>query len=233
MRQTGIAFRCKGLTLEGVLALPVELPQPCPAVVMCHPHPMLGGNMDSAVVTSVCRAVSEAGFASFRFNFRGVEGSEGEFSGGEAEHEDVTAALDMVRRWPGIDGKRIALAGYSFGAGVILRGIRHFRRANSLVLIAPPLSSIGESRIVRDSRPKLFVVGQDDRLVSSVEMQRSLDTVRKPVQFREIEGADHSLSGREWEVADEVAGFVGETLNDSQRRHMGLARLYHLILRSR
>ena len=212
MRQTAIAFKSNGLTLEGVLALPTELPQPYPALVMCHPHPMLGGNMDHSVVSTICRAVSDAGFASFRFNFRGVEGSEGEFKNGEAVHDDIKAALNMMRRWPGVDGKRVALGGYSFGAGAILRGLRHFRSARSLVLIAPPLSSIGDSRIVKDKRRKLFVVGQNDRLVSSVELQRVLDGVREPLQFREIAGGDHSLSGCEWEVADQVAGFVRESL---------------------
>ena len=213
MRQTSIAFRSKRLTLEGVLALPEELPQPYPALVMCHPHPMLGGNMDNLVVTSVCRAAAEAGFASFRFNFRGVEGSEGEFKNGDAEHEDIKSALNMVRRWPSVDGKRIALAGYSFGAGAILRGLRHFKAARSLALIAPPLSSVEESRIIKDKRPKLFVVGQHDRLVSSVELQRALDRVRDPLQFREIAGGDHSLIGLEWEVADEITGFAAGTLN--------------------
>ena len=213
MRQTAIAFRSKRLSLEGVLALPEGLSQPYPALVMCHPHPMLGGNMDNPVVTSVCRAATEAGFASFRFNFRGVEGSEGEFTNGDAEHNDIKSALNIMRRWPGVDGKRIALCGYSFGAGAILRGLRYFKAARSLALIAPPLSSIEESRIIKDKRPKLFVVGQNDRLVSSVELQRTLDMVREPLQFREIAGGDHSLSGLEWEVADEVTGFVAGTLN--------------------
>ena len=91
------------------------------------------------------------------------------------EHEDIKAALNMMRRWPGVDGKRVALAGYSFGAGVILRGLRHFRGARSLALIAPPISAVRESRIVKDKRPKLFVVGREDRLVSSVDLQRVLD----------------------------------------------------------
>lgn len=213
MRQTAIAFRSKRLTLEGVLSLPDGLTQPHPAIVMCHPHPMLGGNMDNPIVTSVCRAASEGGIASFRFNFRGVEGSEGEFDNGDAAHEDIKVALNMVRRWPGVDGKRIALGGYSFGAGVILRGLRHFKRARCIALIAPPLSSIGESRIVKDKRPKLFVVGQNDRLVSSVELQRTLDGMREPLQFREIADGNHSLSGREWEAADEVVRFVREALS--------------------
>ena len=211
IRQTALAFKCKRLTLEGVLTLPDELPQPFPGVVMCHPHPMLGGNMDNPVVTSLCRAAGEAGVASFRFNFRGVEGSEGEFRGGDKEHEDIKAALNMLRRWPGVDGKRVALAGYSFGAGVVLRSLRHFNRARGLVLIAPPLSSLRDSRIVKDKRPKLFIVGREDRLVSSVDLQRVLDGMREPVGFREIAGGDHSFSGREWEVADEVVGFVRQT----------------------
>ena len=213
MRHTAIAFRSKRLTLDGVLALPEGLPQPYPALVMCHPHPMLGGNMDNQIVTSVCRAATEAGFASFRFNFRGVEGSEGEFTNGIAEHNDIKSALNMIRRWPGVDGKRIALAGYSFGAGVILRGLRHFKTAKCLALVAPPLSTIAESRIMKDKRPKLFVVGQNDRLVSSVELQHLLDSVREPLQFREIPGGAHSLGGREWEVADEIAGFATRALS--------------------
>ncbi|MDE2688336.1 MAG: dienelactone hydrolase family protein [Chloroflexota bacterium] len=198
------------MTLEGVLAMPQELPQPYPAIVMCHPHPLLGGNMDSPVVASVCRAASEAGFASFRFNFRGVEGSEGDFENGDSTHEDIKAALNIIRRWRGVDRKRMALCGYSFGAGAILRGLRHFKSARALALIAPPLSTVEESRIVKDKRPKLFVVGEHDRLVSSVRLQRALDGVREPVQFREVEGGDHSLAGLEWEVADEVVAFVSQ-----------------------
>ncbi len=212
MRQTAIAFKSNRVTLEGVLTLPEELPQPYPAVVMCHSHPMLGGNMDNSVIISVCRAANDAGFASLRFNFRGVEGSEGEFRNGKTEHKDIKAALNMVRRWPGIDSKRIALGGYSFGAGVILRGLRHFKTARGLMLIAPPLSSIEGSRIVKDKRHKLFVAGQNDRLVSSVELQRALDRVREPLQFREIARADHSLNGCEREVADQVMWFVRQTL---------------------
>ena len=215
MRQTAIAFKSKRLTLEGVLTLPEGLPPPYPAIVMCHPHPMLGGDMDNGVVTATCRAAGERGFASLRFNFRGVEGSEGDFESGEKAHDDIKAALNMMRRWPGVDGKRIALAGYSFGAGVIVRELRHFKRARALALIAPPLSSLENSRIIQDKRLKLFIAGQHDRLVSSVELQRALDAVREPLQFREIAGADHSLTGHEWDVADEVVGFARQALNEN------------------
>lgn len=215
MRQTAVGFKSKRLTLEGVIALPEGVPPPYPAIVMCHPHPLLGGSMDNPVVTTVCRAACEAGIAGLRFNFRGVEGSEGEFGGESARpediHEDIKAALDLMRRWPGVNGKRITLAGYSFGAGAILLGMRRFKRARSLALIAPPLSALARSGIVKDKRPKLFIAGQNDRLTSSVELQRALDAVREPLRFCEIPHADHAMSGKEWEVADAVTDFVRQT----------------------
>lgn len=212
MRQTAIEFKSGKTALEGVLTLPADLPQPYPALVMCHPHPTLGGNMDAPVVTAVCRAAAAMGIAALRFNFRGVEGSAGDFANGDREIDDVKAAIDVMRRWPGIDRSRIALAGCSFGAGVILRGLRRCRAAKCLVLIAPPVSALDRSPINRDKRPKLFIVGQRDRVAQSLDLQRALDHVRPPVQFREIPHADHSLRGHERAAAEIAAQFVAQTL---------------------
>jgi len=46
MRQTAIAFRSGKLTLEGVLTIPQELAGPFPALLVCHPLPTLGGDME-------------------------------------------------------------------------------------------------------------------------------------------------------------------------------------------
>ena len=55
--------------------------------------------MESSLVMAVCQALVEEGFATFRFNFRGVGNSEGPFTKGEKEHEDVHAALDLLIHW--------------------------------------------------------------------------------------------------------------------------------------
>ena len=168
--------------------------------------------MDNAVVMAICRAADTQGLASLRFNFRGVGASQGEFDNGVGEQEDVKAALDILRRWPDVDGRRLGLVGYSFGASVVLAGMRHYKAARGLVLIAPPLSSVGSSRIRKDKRPKLFIVGQTDGVVSSPELQREIDAVRAPVQFSEVEGADHSLLAHEEDVARRVLEFVMASL---------------------
>ena len=213
MRQTAIDFfTSKGLSLEGVITAPDSPGAATPGVVVCHPHPALGGNMDHPVVAAITRRAHQEGISSLRFNFRGVGRSEGSFSNGPEEEKDLRSAFEFLKVFPDMDRKRVALVGYSFGASAVLKGFGRCRGARSLVLIAPPISSVKKSRIRNDKRPKLFLVGQRDRVVPSVELQRALDDVRSPVQFAEIPAADHSLGGHEQELAERVTAFLVETL---------------------
>ena len=45
MRQSAVLFEAKGLKFQGVVGQPEEGGRPCPAVVLCHPHPLFGGNV--------------------------------------------------------------------------------------------------------------------------------------------------------------------------------------------
>ena len=119
MKRVHISFPAGDITLEGVWHLP-ESSGPLPAVIVCHPHSLYGGNMSNNIVFGVCQALALNEIAALRFNFRGVGKSGGEFGGGAAEQEDVRAALDLVLSTPNIDPERIGLAGYSFGGGVAL-----------------------------------------------------------------------------------------------------------------
>ena len=52
------------------------------AAVLCHPHPQYGGTMRSIVISELYSALPKLGFACLRFNFRGVEQSEGTYTEG-------------------------------------------------------------------------------------------------------------------------------------------------------
>ena len=140
MRQSAVSFKVKGLSFEGVIAQPDGDDGPLPGVVICHPHPLFGGNMDNNVVLSVSFALAERGFVCLRFNFRGVGNSEGEHSKGELEQQEVLAALELLKAWPGVDGKKLGLAGYSFGSSVILGSPDLHKKAKAFALISPPLT---------------------------------------------------------------------------------------------
>ena len=209
MRQTAIGFYIKKLELEGVIASPSDGGAESGAgVVVCHSHPMLGGDMDDPVVSAICGASVREGLVALRFNFRGVGNSQGEFSNGDQEHNDVKAALRLMRAWPGVDGGRVAVAGYSAGATIMLDGLRHLRGASALILIAPTLGALRNKRFVRDKRPRLVVAGSEDRVAPSTRIQSVLDECRAPVQFHEIQGADHSMNGHQPEIGEVAAEFL-------------------------
>ena len=66
-------------------------------LVLCHPHPLYGGDMDNPVVVRAAEVAREAGLATLRFNFRGVGASEGSHDKGRGEQDDVRAALATLR----------------------------------------------------------------------------------------------------------------------------------------
>ena len=213
MRHSAIGFYSTGkILLDGVIASPGEGAAMVPAVLICHPHPMLGGDMNNPVVSAVAFEANERGMASLRFDFRGVGRSEGDFSNGEEEWNDVKHALNFLRSFPGVDGSKIGIVGYSFGASVVLRALSKLKQAKAFALIAPPLGSVEDRGVKKDKRAKLFVVGRDDAVVPSLQLQRQLDDLRGPVQFTEIPDANHRLNGHEREVAERVVDYMLQTL---------------------
>ena len=76
MRGIYLRFPCGNLFLEGALSWP-QGAGPFAVVVVCHPHPLYGGTMDNNVVLAVCQALYGESMVAFRFNFRGVGGSQG------------------------------------------------------------------------------------------------------------------------------------------------------------
>ena len=88
----------RDIVLEGRLAVPADARA---GVVICHPHPLYGGDMDNPVVVRVQEVCAELGLATLRFNFRGVGGSGGAHGGGVAEQDDARIALDVLAQATG------------------------------------------------------------------------------------------------------------------------------------
>ncbi|HJU27809.1 MAG TPA: hypothetical protein VJ718_01485, partial [Candidatus Binataceae bacterium] len=115
MKERQVTFASGDLKLEGLLAIP-EDSRPARAGVVCHPHPLYGGSMYNNVVDAVLEAMWKLGWATLRFNFRGVGQSEGEHGGGAGEADDATAAVKFLGEQTGLTVSNLVLAGYSFGA---------------------------------------------------------------------------------------------------------------------
>src|SRR5271165_4822972 len=82
--------------LEALLEEPEDR-EPTEAALVCHPHPQYGGTMHNKVVYRIARGLRRAGAVVLRFNYRGVNLSEGSYDHGTGEVEDARAALDLLR----------------------------------------------------------------------------------------------------------------------------------------
>src|SRR5215212_11776257 len=61
-------------------------PRPrAPVAMILHPHPQGGGTMNNAIVQALYKTFVRRGFATLRFNFRGVGKSQGVFDNGIGE----------------------------------------------------------------------------------------------------------------------------------------------------
>ena len=198
-----VTFPSNGLTLEGVVHRPAGASL-YPAVVVCHPHPLYGGDMGSSVVVAICEGLGAEGIGALRFNFRGVGGSEGSFGGGSEERGDVRAALDYLEGEPGVDGGRIGLAGYSFGALVALAAVDE--RVRGLAAVSPPLAMQDFSgREVRC--PSLFVFGGEDAVAPAERLREISPALLGEQRAVVVPGADHFWWGQEEVLVKEVVAF--------------------------
>jgi len=107
------------------------------AILLCHPHPLYGGTMHSAVIVALGKVLAEQGetLATVRFNYRGVGKSGGAYAAGEGETKDAQAALrHMGHRFP---KAKLVVCGYSFGTWVGLRSAAIEGTVERVALVAP------------------------------------------------------------------------------------------------
>ena len=206
LRQSAISFETEGLTFEGVITQPDDGSGPWPGVVICHPHPLHGGNMDNNVVLALALGLVEEGFVTLRFNFRGVGGSGGEHTKGEKEVQEVLGALDLIKAWPDTNGKT-GLTGYSFGTSVILGHGELYGEANAIVLVSPPFRAVEGTPLKDHDIPALIVTGDRDKLVDSTQLDAELAGFKRPPGFKVFDGVDHFWYGQEARLVPEVGRF--------------------------
>lgn len=163
-----------------------------PAVAVCHPHPLFGGSMRNKVVYWMARAFADQGCAVLRFNFRGVDLSEGTWDEGEGEVEDAAAAVNWLAGEH--RGCPLWLAGFSFGCYAGLKAASGDERIERLFAVAPAVNRWDFSFMQGDARPLTVVIGTVDEVVPPAAVgawAASLPSAR----LHAIEGAGHFFPG--------------------------------------
>ena len=211
MPQRRITIESDGVSLEGALALP-EGEGPFPAVVICHPHPQYGGSMHNNVVAAVTSAAAARGIAALMFNFRGV-GASGGIAGDRAEaRTDARAALAHAAALGEIDGGRVALAGYSFGAATAAEVADAAPPALALISLPLGMAEDGFGALEAYAGPLLLLSGGDDAGSGEDGLRALAASCAGEADVSIVAGADHFWQGDEHAIAQAVGPFLADAL---------------------
>lgn len=187
-----------------------EAADPKGAIVLAHPHPLYGGSLNNPVVFHADRELNRAGFATLRFNFRGVGKSEGAHDDGRGEVGDVAAAAAWLRS--AVPDRPLILVGYSFGSRcVLLHAIDDPTVAGVVAIGLPPrIWTFDDLPSLR--RPLAVVQGTKDEYGPIDEIEALLARMAPPGRLYKVEGASHLFPGRAPEVAPRVVQAVNDML---------------------
>ena len=168
--------------------------------------------MDNNVIDSICRNLYDKAILSMKFNFRGVGGSEGEFSNGSGEEEDAGAAIEFLLSRKETNPSRLGLAGYSAGSAWGLSAACRDPRVKAMAAISPPLSMFDYSCLQDCLKPKLMISGTEDQFVPVKPYVSFCQTFPGSTECITIDGADHLWQGYEEAAGEKVADFFSRTL---------------------
>ena len=178
--------------IEGRFSPP---PRPrAPVALILHPHPQGGGTMNDRIVQRLYKTFVDRGFATLRFNFRGVGRSQGSFDNGIGELSDAAAALDWVQSIHP-EAQTTWIAGFSFGAWIGMQLLMRRPEIRGFLSVAPPANMYDFSFLAPCPSSGIIVAGGQDEIVPPSAVQKLVDKLRTQkgitIHHDEIPRANH------------------------------------------
>jgi alpha/beta superfamily hydrolase len=181
--------------LEGVVHMPEEIA--CGIAVVAHPLPTMGGTMENKVAVMLAKTFAELGCVTLRFNFRGVGASEGEFTGGDGEEQDMVAIVRFAQEQFG-EELPLILSGFSFGGYVAARTALQVHPQH-LILAAPAVGRFAMPAVAPDT---LVIHGEHDDVVPLADALEWARRQHLPIVV--LPQAEHFFHGRLTQLRDIV-----------------------------
>lgn len=170
--------------------------------ILCHPHPLYGGTMHNKVIYSMATALNQVGYATVRFNFRGVGRSSGSFNHGIGEQRDVDAVIDHFHHlYP--DAIKI-VGGFSFGAKVGLLSAYRDDRISGLIGVGVTVDIADFSFLQEYEKPKLIIQGSEDPYGHIKTIRDWYYKLPEPKKLMVVDGAVHLFDGKLTELKNSI-----------------------------
>jgi uncharacterized protein len=182
-----------------------------PVALILHPHPQAGGTMNNAIVQNLFKTFVRRGFATLRFNFRGVGKSQGVFDNGIGELSDAASALDWVQSIHA-EASQTWIAGYSFGAWIGMQLLMRRPEVRGFISIAPPASMYDFSFLAPCPSSGILIQGDADEVATPAATQKLVDKLRTQkhitIHHDVIPHANHFFADEMDEMMKSVDGYL-------------------------
>jgi alpha/beta superfamily hydrolase len=201
-RQASFLLEGPAGRLEVVTTHPEHAQKSLVVAVICHPHPLFGGNLNNKVIYTLARSFQTMGFCTLRFNFRGVGKSQGSYDGGVGETEDLLALLQWLKIV--CPDHAIWLAGFSFGAYIAACAAKKWP-VERLVCVAPPIEKFPFKTLLPFPCPWILIQGDKDEIVSPAALFSWVASLKTNLpHLITIKGAAHFFHGQLIELREQL-----------------------------
>ena len=150
--------------------------------------------MNDRITQSLYKTFVRRGFATLRFNFRGVGRSQGTFDNGIGELSVAAAALDWVQSIHP-EAQTTWIGGFSFGAWIGMQLLMRRPEIRGFISIAPPANMYDFSFLAPCPASGIIVQGVADEVVTPGAVQKLVDKLRTQkhitIHHDEIPRANH------------------------------------------
>jgi alpha/beta superfamily hydrolase len=164
-----------------------------PVAILLQPHPAQG-TMNHPIVLALYQSFVRRGFATLRFNFRGVGRSQGVFDNGIGELSDAASALDWLQQF-NPEAHTTWVGGFSFGAWIGMQLLMRRPEIHAFISVAPPANIYDFTFLAPCPASGLILHGRNDTVSPEADVQKLVDRLNaqrgiKITQVK-IEGANH------------------------------------------
>ena len=221
--EESLFFTSGDIRIEGKLSYDDSVSLPVAKVLLCPPHPFLGGDMENNVMAHITQTLTDKNFIVFRFNYRGIGMSETDrdlqedqkmfwenstcpayeekiFIDCEAAYQKLSGIMNYD--WP------VYIIGYSFGCLPSMQ-LSNDHDIKKIGMISPPLTKwkLSANQLNNRQQKKLFYA-PDDFACSEQDISALYQQLPEPKSIQPFPDADHFFIGKEPELASSVTDFL-------------------------
>lgn len=206
-----MVIRNNGIELDAV----VHSPSTDRGVLLLHPHPLYGGNMENEVVEKLEDLFVSEGITTCKMDFRGAGTSIGPYQGPRGAVADAIGAYEYMS--DKLDLSSVGVLGYSFGGSIALATANRLHPMFLVALSASKQIFLDAGASLADlssvTCPALLCHGLDDAVVPVADLDCISSSFRRRVETLKLEREGHFYLQSLDLVREEVRAFVREIWN--------------------